>query len=237
MDEKTLELYFFKYLKNVRKVKDSTVKHYQEALLYISKYLAKKGVLEESIYEIEDLEQLEVIKNSLLQDKDFVELDNRGHRMYTAGLNNYLKFAHGEGLEVLKDDATVMDIAVKAPKATTISLVRYDRSSIKTKQALEIAEYKCEFDESHKTFIAEKTEKPYMEGHHAVPMKFQEQFDVSLDVYANIVCLCPICHRLIHYGVPREKDAVLNKLYAERSNRLDTCGIRVSKEEFKSFVL
>lgn len=71
-----------------------------------------------------------------------------------------------------------------------------------------------------------------MEGHHIIPMKKQESFNTSLDVYANIVCLCPTCHRLLHFGRERDKKPVLDKLYFERSERLANSGIKISHEEF-----
>ena len=70
---------------------------------------------------------------------------------------------------------------------------------------------RCEFDDSHVTFTAKRTGHPYMEGHHAVPMKYQDKFEHSLDVYANVVCLCPIYHRLLHYSVESEKENVVIK--------------------------
>ena len=66
---------------------------------------------------------------------------------------------------------------------------------------MEIAEYKCEISPQHITFTSKNTGHFYMEGHHAIPMRHQDKFTKSLDVYANIVCLCPICHRLLHYGI------------------------------------
>lgn len=77
----------------------------------------------------------------------------------------------------------------------------------------------------------------YMEGHHAIPMKFQDKFNYSIDIYANIVCLCPICHRLLHYGIASEKDKVLNKIYSARADRLAACGIRIGKADFKELVM
>ena len=71
-----------------------------------------------------------------------------------------------------------------------------------------------------------------MEAHHALPMKLQDRFDRSLDVYANVVCLCPICHRLLHYGIESEKENALNKIYYDRADRLATSGIRIGKEDF-----
>lgn len=71
-----------------------------------------------------------------------------------------------------------------------------------------------------------------MEGHHAVPMKEQRRFNVSLDVYANIVCLCPTCHRLLHYGELRKKKEVLEQIYIERDKRLQCSGIVLTRDEF-----
>ncbi|MCC8140121.1 MAG: hypothetical protein LIO67_07485 [Lachnospiraceae bacterium] len=76
-----------------------------------------------------------------------------------------------------------------------------------------------------------------MEGHHALPMKYQDKFSRSLDVYANIICLCPVCHRLLHYGISSEKEKVVEKIYYDRSERLAVSGIKISKSEFESLTL
>ena len=95
-----------------------------------------------------------------------------------------------------------------------------------------MAHYMCEMDQNHTTFTSAATGQQYMEGHHAIPIKCQNEFKVSLDVYANIVCLCPICHRLLHYGMDSEKRIVLYKVYNGRADRLAKSGIKLSKEEF-----
>ena len=41
-DHYILMMYYAKYLKEIRGVSDSTVKHYQGALKHISRYLVKK---------------------------------------------------------------------------------------------------------------------------------------------------------------------------------------------------
>ena len=110
--------------------------------------------------------------------------------------------------------------------------MEWRRNRIIKEQALEFAQYKCEVDSGHITFIAAATMKPYMEGHHAVPMKEQNNFDVSLDVYANIVCLCPICHRLLHYGKVSQKREVLEQIYIARDDRLQNSGIYLTKDQF-----
>jgi len=42
MNQYVLMAYYVKYLKEIRKVSDSTVKHYQQALRYISDFLVKQ---------------------------------------------------------------------------------------------------------------------------------------------------------------------------------------------------
>lgn len=78
-------------------------------------------------------------------------------------------------------------------------------------------------------------QESYNGGHHALPMSLQDQFSVSLDVYSNIICLCPLCHRKIHYGMENEKKIMLDSIYAKRSSRLAKSGIRMSQDEFVRF--
>lgn len=71
-----------------------------------------------------------------------------------------------------------------------------------------------------------------MEGHHLIAMQKQGLFQVGLDVYANIVCLCPLCHRRLHYATEDQKRPSLFQLYELRKDRLAHSGIKLSKEEF-----
>ena len=113
----------------------------------------------------------------------------------------------------------------------------WKRSNILRTQALIFADYACEIDRKHESFIAESTGKPYMEGHHIIPMKMQGEFNNSLDVYANIICLCPICHRKLHYGQKDEKTKILHQLYEEREDRFIKSGIDLSRNEFVELVV
>lgn len=237
MNEYALLTYYIKYLKEIRKVSDTTVKHYQEALKYISKYLVEKEKISKTVYEIQDIGELEVIKNYLYSDADFMALDKRGHQMYSAGFNNYFKFASGEGFSNIHNQINALDVEVPASERTSISHSAWRRSSIIKVQSIKSAGYLCEIDNSHKTFMAKASGQQYMEGHHAIPMKKQESFKNSLDVYANVVCLCPICHRLLHYGIDEDKTILIEQIYEDRGDRLAKSGIRLSKSEFKAMVI
>lgn len=83
----------------------------------------------------------------------------------------------------------------------------------------------------------DKNHKPYMESHHAVSMRLQHHFKNSLDVYANVVCLCPVCHRRIHYGMKEDKCQMLNQIYVSRSERLAHSEIGMSQQEFIDLVV
>ena len=63
-------------------------------------------------------------------------------------------------------------------------------------------------------------------------MKMQDKFEHSLDVYANIICLCPLCHKRIHFGVKKDRQLLITKLYNERAERLVNSGLDINREEF-----
>ena len=237
MNEYVLMTYYIKYLKEIRKVSDSTVNHYQNALRYISEYLVQKNKLNRTIYEIQNIEELERIKTSLYEDPDFLLLNDRGHRMYSAGFNNYIEFASGQGFTNIHKQICVMDTKFPVVEKQSSIVKAWKRSSIIKIQSIESAGFQCEVNPAHTTFTSKSTGYPYMEGHHALPMRYQNKFSNSLDVYANIVCLCPTCHRLLHYGVESEKLNVINQIYFDRADRLAASGIRISNEDFKRFIL
>ena len=103
---------------------------------------------------------------------------------------------------------------------------RSNRDNNVKERAIEKAHYLCEIDNNHKTFISKSTGKQYMEGHHLIPLEFEYLFPYSLDVEANVVSLCSVCHDEIHHGANYRK--LINKLYEERKDALKKCGIEIS---------
>lgn len=95
--------------------------------------------------------------------------------------------------------------------------------------ALSHANFVCELDPEHPTFMRRNSDKPYTEPHHLVPLSESDRFQVSLDVEENIVSLCSNCHNLLHYGQGAEE--LLKKLYMERREALEQVGISITFEE------
>jgi 5-methylcytosine-specific restriction protein A len=105
---------------------------------------------------------------------------------------------------------------------------RYARNGKKSAEALVTAGFACEYDSTHDTFTSAKHGNRYVEGHHLIPMSAQSTFLANLDVRANIVSLCPTCHRLLHHGITGDKTPILAKLLGERTPALLAKGINVN---------
>ena len=116
------------------------------------------------------------------------------------------------------------------------------RNLVNAAEALIYANYKCEVDNSHRTF-QRKNGKAYTEAHHLVPISKTGEFRddknniISLDVVNNIVSLCSYCHGLLHHGTMEEKEPVLKKLYEERKKYLEDAGIKLDFEELKKYYM
>lgn len=227
-----LQEYYEKYLRDIKGLKDSTVKHYAGALRTISKYLVDKNKIQQSIYEVKDVEEIIVLRDFLYQDVDFLEKDQRGNRMYSAGLNNYCNFISGEDLDNEEEFITALDIAIPVNGTVEVTTSTWSRSDVIKRQAIKAAAYSCELNREHRTFISAKSNRQYMEGHHIIPMAKQNYFENSLDVYANILSVCPVCHKMLHYGLREDRKKALEIIYAKRAERLGNSGIQISHDKF-----
>ncbi|ELB31659.1 HNH endonuclease [Enterococcus faecium] len=101
--------------------------------------------------------------------------------------------------------------------------------------ALKKTNFLCEVDPTHQTFTSRKIGKSYMEAHHLIPMGRQGEFDYSLDKIANIKCICPNCHRLLHHGTDSERNQVLEILYQQSISNLRRVNLSIAFDELKTF--
>lgn len=119
-----------------------------------------------------------------------------------------------------------IDTPILKLETTELSVSGYPRNVIVAANALHNANYECELKCSTKLFLRKNAKVNYTEAHHLIPLCYQNDFDYSLDVEANVVSLCPNCHRRLHYG--DDISDVLKLLYLARKDRLAKCGINVS---------
>lgn len=230
--------YFKKYIVDINGRSVSTYKHYTQGLRTISRYMKDMGLVKETIYELGSIEQLDFAWAVLNKNQEFVDLNKRGNHMYSAGYNHYHKFAMGEIFNKFTEKEIIkMDVPVVCEDPVIMEYKVWKRSGILRTQTIEYAGYQCDIDHSHKTFTAESTGKQYMEAHHIIPLQHQDKFKNSLDVYANLISICPICHRKVHFGVREERRLMIDELYEKRKERLVNCGFILGKEEFEDIVL
>lgn len=134
----------------------------------------------------------------------------------------------------LDEDDEQFQKEIHSPQAqvgkTETSTTRYSRSPAKAANAIKRSKYKCQFDDSHVSFISGSSSKPYVEAHHLIPLSYSDEFEVSLDVPANLIILCPNCHRAIHLGTAEVKKEYLTKFFNERKANLKQSGIRLTLE-------
>lgn len=105
----------------------------------------------------------------------------------------------------------------------------FPRNRFTALNALHIAGNCCELNPEHESFVRKNSDLKYMEPHHLVPMAYSEEFAVSLDVEANIVCLCSNCHNEIHYG--KKSKELVKELYEKRKDLLKSVEIDITLDD------
>lgn len=110
--------------------------------------------------------------------------------------------------------------------------VAFRRNPALAKTAIKKADYQCEYDAGHQSFIASNG-KPYMEAHHLIPLSKQNDFEKSLNQVGNIVCLCPNCHKEIHYGQKRKE--MVENLLTKRTNILEKIGLSITPKKLQRY--
>lgn len=114
-------------------------------------------------------------------------------------------------------------IDLKSIKAGSVVPRHADRKL----NALVRADFCCEIDKNHPTFIRRNSKVNYTETHHLIPLEYSAEFEYTLDTEENIVSLCSNCHNQIHYGAGAE--VLIKKLYDERIDALKAAGIGKTK--------
>lgn len=135
---------------------------------------------------------------------------------------------------------SILQNAVKSDLAgekVSGTVFRYQRSFKQSIKALTEADFICEVDSSHETFLSAASGQPYVEGHHLIPLSFQKDFQYKLDVKENIVALCPNCHRLLHHGTHEDKISILSMLLSERIDLLNNKNIGIDEETLLEYYL
>ncbi|UMZ35944.1 HNH endonuclease [Priestia megaterium] len=167
----------------------------------------------------------------------YVNIDGDLEKLLIELLSNpEAKFQYEVEQEDVPDDVTVEDKPKDKPSKTSGSSTGSYKRDLKTsKTAIVTAKYKCEIDATHEDFISRVTGENYVEAHHLIPMEYQDDFDNSIDVKANIVSLCVGCHKKVHHATYSVIEPLIEKLYDDRIDRLKDCDIGLTKHKFLNY--
>ncbi|MFW7525441.1 HNH endonuclease [Vibrio ostreicida] len=114
------------------------------------------------------------------------------------------------------------------------SATRYPRNPSLAAQIIKFSNHQCQYDSSHQSFISASSSQQYVEVHHLIPISYMRDFKYSLDVAANLIVLCPNCHKTVHFGMPEIKRLYLTKFHYERAEDLIQAGIYISLQDLFS---
>ena len=68
--EYVLMQYYVRYLQEVRRLSKSSIGHYTQALRKISTMLVERNKIQETVYEIKDINELQLIREYLYKDPE-----------------------------------------------------------------------------------------------------------------------------------------------------------------------
>lgn len=222
---------------------DYSVGRYANSIEKLSMELAEYGLDNMNLFSLKD----PLFIDAILSNPAFQEKNKSGHRMYSSALKKLRDFITAVQIqeEVIKEEIhyekylrdaelekgtlDIEDIPEPAADCRTVNNRKvWIRNPLYSKEALAYADYCCEIDRNHRHFTSRFNKRNYVEAHHLIPIACQDQFENSLDVHSNIVSLCLVCHKKIHFGLFEEKRELLENLFDRRKDRLKASGIAVS---------
>lgn len=197
--------------------------------------------------------------NSVKKKTGFKEFNTKSNNFYSATLNEFGRFLKDReetieieveneienrvNEEILENENKNIQvnkellIITSSPKKEKIEYkTRYinPRNINEAQFAKEKANWKCEVNEEHNTFIA-KSGNPYVETHHLIPMFAQKEYENTIDFADNLVALCPNCHQLVHRAVNEEKVPILRKLFEDRKSNYSKYGIEITFKKLMKY--
>jgi len=175
------------------------INSYDDMLLYI-----KEGNLEKiAKYEMYDKFYTWVL-NSLV-DIEILKVEN-GHFFLQDEVYEYVKRLYDS---LSYESFFFQETTLLCQLDNKTAYQRYKRDAKLIQEAKVRDSFSCAIDKEHFTFISKG--QPYVEGHHAVPMFQQKNYEFTIDDVDNIISLCPNCHREVHSA--DEKNTILQKVY------------------------
>lgn len=250
--------YFQTYTSNLSKQLNNNNKNISGKGRSYADYLIRLIIFYEDFFkkEVNTLLTFKTLKEieKVVLSKDFQKYNEDENRFPNAAFNCYIScVTHlnveneriadlqlNENLETIIYEESNTNTIIKGKqrkkeKIKNGNVFTYPRSREERLEAKRRSHWECDLDETHLTFISKSDGQPYMEAHHIVPMAAQDYFENTLDFADNIACLCPKCHRKIHYAREGEQQKLLEFLFNKRKNKYSNYGIDVNIKKLLNF--
>jgi len=102
---------FNKWLELNTDLAEKSIKKYVGAVKKITKSLVKSKIIQQSIQEINDIDELDRIKNDFFLIPENEELNNKGNQMYSAAFNHFITYKKSQGSKPVSDEGIVYIIS------------------------------------------------------------------------------------------------------------------------------
>jgi len=127
------------------------------------------------------------------------------------------------------EEQKLNSILNKPPKQLTLAERKaWARPKKQIRSCMKKAGYTCEAGMDGDAFESRATRKRYLEVHHLIPLKQQEQFnekELNLNDPENLCCLSPQAHRALHHGTDSFVEPILCRLFSRRPALRERFGI------------
>ena len=230
---------FFREQINNHLITDDDITNTLNDLNKIIKILHKIGF----IHDCEEEYEYKVVINSKvsISPLEIFELTQKGYD-YIFGDKSSEIIAESIGEpDHISDEEKTWEINNRFPELDKNSpVIRFKRDNRVIKKSKDKGLDVCFFEEietgfGHPKPPVGKKEEPCIEVHHVVPMRFQKEFNINLDQTPLTICVCMVCHKILHHGSEEDRKKLVSFLYQRKKNILKEILNIESFNQFKRF--
>ena len=208
--------------------------------LYVSKYLINIGVISFDDFIniiLDSYENIENYNRSLVKS---IIYENIG--VFQEIYYNVLNINEENNIEEVISENEINSFSeIEGPEPRTDieenETKHYRSDYLKKEKAKRKSGYLCELGDRNQCqyFTSKVSNKNYVEAHHLIQMEFSNDFENSIDVIANLISLCPNCHRRLHHAKDEDRKGDIEYLFFKRKKQLESKGISISLNELKDY--
>ena len=244
---------FVEWLKT-KGLSQSSISKYKNSIAQISTFLIHKKMIDDlldkniqkiqkkslnkfNLYQLKNTQTLRKATDMYFDNEENMIKDQRGHRQWTAAINNLIQFydmnmssekmskAYPNSYDFAEFEKSVDELVAlythgvpsgnKKPKSKIVKTVSYERDPKVVAWILKIAKGICEACDKKAPFIKDADDQEYLEVHHVKRLA-----DGGKDIINNAVALCPNCHKEAHFG--KNKEILRKKLIKIAASHLSS---------------